>query len=1092
MHGGDVIKDEYEVPNGMARSVFENKYSRRKPDGTFQTYKERVLEVVDGNFLLDPRGRQAGGEGWESYLSELSRTEELAVSGVFPTSGRHLQHGDADQPDRLLELHANCATAMFSFMLFRLLLRGSGVGRDYSAAVCRVDFSKMPDVRLVLDEAHPDFDQDRFQGFLEPLRDARHKYDSESEYVRWFDVDDSREGWTKVVEILETAAWQEKHANKLFIFNFTPVRAAGVPIKGLQGRPASGPLPLMDAIAKLASIKTAGMKPWKQALFIDHYLAACVHMGGARRSARMAVKSWRDRDVIEFIDIKRGGFLWSANNSLLVDADFWKDAREPRHSHARRVFEAASNAAYFDRTGEPGFINVDRLNLNRTGMEVVTGENYINPAVYKDLHRRTRDMVDNVLEHVKKLKYPFLVNPCFAAETLITTDQGAFPIEELVGKSVTIHDGKEWRSVDNFRVTGHDQPMVRINLYDGSYLRVTPAHTLVLQDGTRTRADSLEIGDRLLQNDVEYDGDINEPGAYIKGFMIGDGSIRDGKLPLLWLYEPKYVCENRLISSALEVPRNSVRSDAIMTFDFVDVSTERQPRKRMRGLSPLTDELKPWCGEYRHGLPSRVFRWTRQSKLEFLAGLFDADAGAADSSEKGFGYQLCSIYPPLLRDIQTLLKSIGVRSRICTANPGGERAMPGGIAHTQPCWRITIGHTGCVDLSKQVKFTRLRSFEDKLAPYNMRSKASTVISVEDDGIDDEVYCCTVSGTHAVSLAIGVTTGQCGEIVLSTYGGYCVIGDVCLARVARLEDACDAAGLMAKFLIRCNLMRCDYAAEVQRTNRIGVSLTGIHEFAWNLFGLTFHQMIDYYDHPSVSHVAHKFWWFIEGMRKRVEIDGSIYSTELGLAIPHTFTTIKPSGTISKVMVCTEGAHLPPLTYYLRWVQYKKDDPAVEDLIKRGYPMEDIGHRYHQQVIIGFPTKQPIVDLMGEAVVTADETTPEENFKWLCLLERFWLGGPNENNQVSYTLKYDTNKVTYPDFMEIILRWQPEVRCCSVMPQSDWRESKKIYGYVPEQPISRDEYDEMIAKITHPVEREEYDDDELACEGGVCPIEPDQNR
>lgn len=646
-------------------------------------------------------------------------------------------------------LTGNCSTAMFSFMLFRLLLRGSGVGRDYSSACCRVDWDFMPDIRLVMDESHKDFKYDEFRGGFESLRDARHKYDSDSERVRWFTVDDSREGWAKTVEILETAAWQGKHANKLFIFDFSNVRPSGAPIMGLQGRPASGPLSVMRALSQIASIKGAGMAPWKQSLFIDHYIAACVQFGGARRSARMSVKHWRDRDVMEFIDIKRGGFLWSSNNSLLVDAEFWEGARKPQHSHARRVFEAAVNASYFDGTGEPGFINVDKLNTNMEGVDKITAENYIDKRIYVDLHPRTTDMIENVLGHVKKLKYPFLTNPC------------------------------------------------------------------------------------------------------------------------------------------------------------------------------------------------------------------------------------------------------------------------------------------------------------------------------------------------------------GEIVLSTWGGYCVIGDVCLAHCYDLVDAEDAVSLMAKFLVRTNLMKCEYKAEVIRTNRIGVALTGLHEFAWTMFGLTFLDLIDYYpavfeppfDKEPSEYKAHSFWMFINELRLAAMAGASELSLELGLVLPHTVTTVKPSGTISKVMDCTEGVHLPALRHYLRWVQYKYNDPELRVLADRGYPIKDISHRYPEYWCVGFPTKQRIVDLMGtENVVTADETTPEQNYHWLMLLENFWLGGPKQNNQVSYTLKYDPQTVSYLQFMDLVLQYQPLIRCCSVMPQSDWRASEAIYGYVPEQPISKEEYDEMLAGIT-PVSHEGYSEEQLACEGGVCPVEPD---
>ena len=42
---------------------------------------------------------------------------------------------------------------------------------------------------------------------------------------------------------------------------------------------------------------------------------------------------------------------------------------------------------------------------------------------------------------------------------------------------------------------------------------------------------------------------------------------------------------------------------------------------------------------------------------------------------------------------------------------------------------------------------------------------------------------------------------------------------------------------------------------------------------------------------------------------------------GVNVPHTNTTIKPSGTVSKLFALTEGAHLPSMREYIRWVQYR---------------------------------------------------------------------------------------------------------------------------------------------------------------------------
>lgn len=1050
---------DYVVPDGMPRSVFENKYSRRRPDGTFQTWAERVEDVVAGNFLLDP-GRNApeGSHANRMYLRDLKRTLRLAKQGAMPFSGRHLQHGDAGQADRLLELHTNCSTSMFSFMLFRLLLRGSGVGRDYSAATCRVDWDNMPDVRLVLDESHADFASERFRGFLEPLRDARHKYDSESERVRWFEVEDSREGWSHIVEILETAAFQEKHRDKLFVFDFSAVRPAGSPIKGLQGRPASGPLPLMDAIASVATVKGAGMPPWKQALFVDHYLASCVQMGGARRAARMAVKSWRDRDVIEFIDIKRGGHLWSANNSLLVDAEFWEEARKPRHSRARRIFEAAVNAAYFDKTGEPGFINVDRLNLNRDGEDAITGDTCIDRSVYTELHPRTRDMVDNVLSHVKRLSFPILTNPCgeivlstwggycVDGKTRILHRDGYSPIEDVVGKEVQVWNGEEWSAVTPFQ-TGTNQKLLRVSFSDGSYLDCTPYHRFSIRNGRQSpiwhekMAGELHKGDILPSFRVpETISGLSESEAYTYGAFLGDGSIefRSDKPGCVRYTIPLYAGKHHL-----------------------PVSGTRGTEQRNTGIRVTVSHLDRFKlhSLKNPSLPEWVFGLDRASTMEFIKGWLDTD-GIFHTGVGGVSISTVEEYRA--RGLHLLLRRIGISfATVRQAAAVGDMTNFG--ERTKPLWQVYVPASEAALLNGHRVKTDYELNLDHVV------QQPRVVSVEElPGLHD-TFCFT-EPKRGMGVFGNVLTYQC------------VIADVNLSRCKTLEDAMDAVGLTAKFLVRCNRMRCEYSAETRRTNRIGVSLTGIHEFAWNIFGLTFRDML--------LEKGAEFWMFIDRLREKAEHEAAEFSRICGSAVPHTVTTIKPSGTVSKVMDCTEGAHLPALAYYLRWVQYKKGDAALADLVSRGYPVEDVSARYPDHVVVGFPTRQRIADMMGASVVTADEATPAEQFLWVRLLEEHWLGGGTRNNQVSYTLKYDSSKVSYQEFTETILEWQPQVRCCSVMPQSDWRESKQVYGYVPEQPITPEEYADFMASI-EPVEREDYDDSVLACEGGVCPIEPDMN-
>jgi hypothetical protein len=115
--------------------------------------------------------------------------------------------------------------------------------------------------------------------------------------VHWFDVPDSREGWAEAVELLEVMTYQKTFRDDLLVINFSGVRAKNEPIYGMQGRPSSGPVPLMNAFEKIAKIKGAALKPWLQALYIDHWLAGRIEVScfGDRhhyRERRIRIIKW--------------------------------------------------------------------------------------------------------------------------------------------------------------------------------------------------------------------------------------------------------------------------------------------------------------------------------------------------------------------------------------------------------------------------------------------------------------------------------------------------------------------------------------------------------------------------------------------------------------------------------------------------------------------------------------------------------------------------------------------------------------------------------------------------------------------------------
>jgi len=271
------------------------------------------------------------------------------------------------------------------------------------------------------------------------------------------------------------------------------------------------------------------------------------------------------------------------------------------------------------------------------------------------------------------------------------------------------------------------------------------------------------------------------------------------------------------------------------------------------------------------------------------------------------------------------------------------------------------------------------------------------------------------------------------------------------------------------------------------------LTGIFEFAAKFFRVGFKDLINpdfgngYPMNPRIRAAA--FWNTLAHFAQAVEHEAERYSRELGMNTPHTNRTIKPSGTISKLWGLSEGAHLPSHRRYLRWVQFRHDDPLVDEYRKRGYPTRELV-TYQGTIIVGFPTEPVLTELLpDDQIVTAGEATPEEQIKWLQLLERFWLSGnmlqdgPDRGNQISFTLGYDPAKVGIEDLRRMLLEFQPTVKACSIMPVS---EDGSGYEYLPMEAIPKAQYEDIARKISEKLAEDVELQHVDSCVGGVCPI------
>jgi hypothetical protein len=383
-HFGDTVAPARNLDPGMGIAVARRTIFRPEDADCFGRVADRVAA---GNIAL------LGRDVSDTDRQEQARLRNAIATGALLTSGRHLQHGDETQPDRNMEVFTNCATAITSFAKFYLLLNGSGVGRSYDDTLSAIDWSNAPTLLLYLSPDHPDYPHsaEALQRLgidlgLLPWGTAADPAGTVKSFLAshlvsdlgalpngttYHRIADSREGWAKAVELLESMTFRGERTATVLL-DLTDIRRAGAPIRGMQNRPASGPISLLRAFLNIKRhvIDVAHeMEPWEQALLVDHHLSVEVQVGGARRAARMATKSWRDPGIIRFIRAKSDGGLWTANHSVMVDAEFWQRVRspdaDPQTTHAKEVFEEATRCAWIN--GEPGFINGDALEDHRTG-----------------------------------------------------------------------------------------------------------------------------------------------------------------------------------------------------------------------------------------------------------------------------------------------------------------------------------------------------------------------------------------------------------------------------------------------------------------------------------------------------------------------------------------------------------------------------------------------------------------------------------------------------------------------------------------------------------------------------------------------------
>lgn len=206
-------------------------------------------------------------------------------------------------------------------------------------------------------------------------------------------------------------------------------------------------------------------------------------------------------------------------------------------------------------------------------------------------------------------------------------------------------------------------------------------------------------------------------------------------------------------------------------------------------------------------------------------------------------------------------------------------------------------------------------------------------------------------------------------------------------------------------------------------------------------------------------------------------------ELGLPRPKNVTTVKPSGTLSKIMDTTEGVHKPLGRYIFNNVNFSKHDPLVDKCRVAGYNVFD-NPNDSDGVLVTFPVSWDTVPFtrVGDLEVNTESA--------LVQLERYKLLQDNWCQQnVSATISYSVEEV--PGIIQWLLKnWDSYVGVSFLFRADPTKSAKDLgYLYLPQEVVSKQKYQEYVDKL-QPVDFTEYQADlemeSQECEGGVCPV------
>lgn len=286
----------------VSEIVFFRTYSRKKADGSKETWVDACERVINGMYSLQKDYVKANRLPWSDVKAQ--RSAEEAFTRMFEFKWTPPGRGIWMMGTELVNKHRNSAALQNCAFLSTADIDK----RDPGAAFGWLMEASMLGVGV-------GFDTKGSGKNIEIHVPTRHEVEDDP-----IVIPDSREGWVESTRLLINSFL--KPDQKILRFDYSLIRPAGEPIKTFGGT-AAGPEPLIKLHDKLEElfVRNEG-KTLSSLLIMDiaNLIGVCVVSGNVRRSAELAMGSLDDDDFLSAKDYDqhpdRAEWGWMSNNSV--------------------------------------------------------------------------------------------------------------------------------------------------------------------------------------------------------------------------------------------------------------------------------------------------------------------------------------------------------------------------------------------------------------------------------------------------------------------------------------------------------------------------------------------------------------------------------------------------------------------------------------------------------------------------------------------------------------------------------------------------------------------------------------------------------